>query len=315
LVFVHGIGGPRRADRELRAWSSALAEGCRAAYPVVARALEDEAATAAFAYYGDLFTNPLAQGGGDGALEDDEAGLILALLDEIVESQLEKAGDPDELRALALAREMLEASGQTQGPGQLVGRCITIATTLLAVPRLQRAGGWASEQLMIGQLRQVVRYLRRGEPDPYGMSLDTRIRARVEAAIDADTQVVVAHSLGSVVAFEALEDHSGTVPLLITIGSPLTMRTVVLPRLRSQPPRCPESIAAWLNFWNKDDIFSGRSVLEKDILPNDRGVGPNSSRVPGQGLWTHTATKYLEQPAVADPAAGAISGPNDPDGP
>jgi hypothetical protein len=56
---------------------------------------------------------------------------------------------------------------------------------------------------VIGNLKQVRRYL--FEPD-----LREEIRGRVASAIGEDTRVVVAHSLGSVVAYEtlcSLRDH------------------------------------------------------------------------------------------------------------
>lgn len=310
LVFVHGIGGARDAGEELRKWSSALAEGVgRAGHPEVAALLasSDSEIKPAFAYYGDLFSADQAQGVGDGPLTDDAQALLAEILDEIIESRLVSTSDDAERRTLAHARAELHPSGEPQGPGKAVRHTLNVATTLLSIPGVRRAGEWASGRIMIGQLGQVARYLGRGEPDAEGVPLDRRIRGRVAAELDADTQVVIAHSLGSVVALEALQEHRGAVPLLITIGSPLAMRTVVLPRLRVQPPACPEAVGEWLNFWNDEDIFTGRPRLEKDFLPNERGVRPASTPVVATGLWTHTATKYLEKADVGGPAARTIT--------
>ncbi|MBV8278676.1 MAG: hypothetical protein JO170_25920 [Verrucomicrobia bacterium] len=48
-----------------------------------------------------------------------------------------------------------------------------------------------------------------------------------------DTKVIIGHSLGSVVAYEAhlVRDP---IPLLVTIGLPLGLDTIVYPRLRRQ---------------------------------------------------------------------------------
>src|SRR6516225_8981118 len=47
------------------------------------------------------------------------------------------------------------------------------------------------------------------------------------------------HSLGSVVAYEATQELEHPLPLLITLGSPLGLNTIVYQRLRPQPPSFP----------------------------------------------------------------------------
>lgn len=321
LVFVHGIGRPRDPRQELRNWSSALAEGMRqAGHSDLAAMVQktDEGkgvVTPAFAYYGDLFSAHQAQGHTDGTPSAGEEALLVELLDGIIDSRLATTSDEHERRTLEHARSELHPIGAPQGPLRIFRRTIDVATTLLSIPGIKRAGDWASARIMISHLSQVARYLGRGDPDEQGVPLDQRIRGRVAAELDADTQVVIAHSLGSVVALETLQEHCDSVPLLITIGSPLAMRTVILPRLRVQPPASPEVVGEWLNFWNEDDIFTGRPMLEDDFLPNDRGVLPQSTKVPPRGIWTHTATKYLERAEVGRPTADLIMAQGQPVGP
>ncbi|MET9761358.1 hypothetical protein ABZ016_20235 [Streptomyces sp. NPDC006372] len=70
-------------------------------------------------------------------------------------------------------------------------------------------------------------------------------------------KVLLAHSLGSVVAYEALSRDSGLhVELLVTLGSPLAMRTVVFDRLipplqgrGSKPP----GVVEWVNIADLGD--------------------------------------------------------------
>lgn len=102
--------------------------------------------------------------------------------------------------------------------------------------------------------------------------------------------IVISHSLGTVVSYEALHDWPGEVPLFVTVGSPLAMRTVVRPRLRPTPACTPPGVRRWLNFWDRDDIIVARPRLERDILPNALGVVPESDRVDSDGLWVHTAS-------------------------
>ena len=74
--------------------------------------------------------------------------------------------------------------------------------------------------LFLGELKQVRRYL-----------LDPAIKAeaddRAEKVIAQGAKVVIGHSLGSVVAFEFVRQHPDyPVDLLLTLGSPLGLRTV-----------------------------------------------------------------------------------------
>ncbi|MER5379984.1 hypothetical protein ABT040_06830 [Streptomyces sp. NPDC002688] len=74
----------------------------------------------------------------------------------------------------------------------------------------------ASKRMLVSELKQVRRYL--DEPPVWQAA-----RAAVAAQIAADTRVLVAHSLGSVVAYEALcENPEWPVTTLVTVGSPQT---------------------------------------------------------------------------------------------
>ncbi len=78
------------------------------------------------------------------------------------------------------------------------------------------------------------------------------VRGRVAAAIGPDTTVVIAHSLGSVVAYEVLAAEEGPARLdLVTIGSPLGHHAVIGADL--EPPlvdgigRWPRCVRRWTN--------------------------------------------------------------------
>jgi alpha-beta hydrolase superfamily lysophospholipase len=75
-----------------------------------------------------------------------------------------------------------------------------------------------------------------------------RIDNRVQASIGDQPCVVVAHSLGSIVAYRVLRamGRIARVKLLITIGSPLGLRTVR--DLLSPPARVfPDGVESWIN--------------------------------------------------------------------
>ncbi|MDG4827858.1 hypothetical protein O7627_00910 [Solwaraspora sp. WMMD1047] len=308
LVFVHGVGGHRDADTERTAWLSALLAGARrAGHSDLSDLLADEGrCETVFAYYGDLFAPRGAQGMADAGVHDrDEAVMLCHLLDEVIDGRLAETDDPVHRQVLSSAKRELRPTGTAQGTGNLVRGSLNAATTLLSLPPVARGGQWLSGKLLVRDLSQVVRYLARREVEE-GRTLDERIREILLSRLSDQPAVVVAHSLGTVVAFEALHHHRLTVPLLVTIGSPLGMRSVVWPKLRPQPPTTPACVDAWLNCWDRDDLVVTRPKLEADIAANDRQVAPESRRVDSDGVWVHTATKYLAHPEVGGRVAAAL---------
>ncbi|MFG2998692.1 hypothetical protein [Streptomyces sp. NPDC048340] len=318
LVFVHGIGGTRDPDRELAAWTGALATGMQGAgHSQAARELlAGGLAECVFAHYADLFGSGQAQGGaGADDTGDAEAEilseLLVAWVDGLAEEHADGGGGDDEWdrRTLDHARAQAAPRAQEQGSLEVVRRALNVATTLMALKPSGAAARWVTPKLMVSHLTQVARYLARAEADAQGAGLDRRIRARVAEAIGDGPAVVVAHSLGTIVALESLHELTAPAPLFVTLGSPIAMRTVVWPRLSPRPPSAPGTVAQWLNFWDRDDIIAVRPRLERDVRANPAGVVPVSRRVDSDGTWVHSAEKYLAQPAVAGPVAEALSRP------
>jgi hypothetical protein len=305
-VFLHGIGGHRRPEDARRTWTAALAQGMlegghgKLSEDLLTGRLVD----IEFAYYGDLFHGAQSQGV-TASLNEVEAETLRALLLEIVEFHEANTQDPQSRAAFRAARSQLAADGVRQGTGAIVRKLISAATTVLSAAPLRGASQWASGKLLVRDLSQVVRYLNRGEADSEGKTLAARIQDRLLETVAGGPAIVVAHSLGSVVAFEALH-KSVNVPVLVTLGSPLAMRVVVWPRLLPQPPTTPESVTTWLNYWDRDDIFSVRPVLEDHIPPNSRGVRARTRRVDSDGVWVHSVTKYLAHGVVGGKVAEAI---------
>ncbi|MEU6539643.1 hypothetical protein [Streptomyces sp. NPDC047000] len=312
LVLVHGIGNIHDPDEARREWTGALARGAVAAgHSAAAGALRDgSGADVVFAGYSDLFQprRGTAQGAGEGEADgetEEEALLTLRLIGELVDAQIAEGVDDDSRAILEQARDRIRRArdgSAPQGPGEWVRVSLNVLTTLLELRGLRRAGQWTRAVALRGPFAQVSRYLSR---EPAKNPLDRLVRARVTTALGTGPAVVVAHSLGSVVALEALHESMARVPLLVTIGSPLGMRTVVWPHLTPRPPVTPESVDRWLNFWDRDDVIVSRASLS-GIGTNSRRVGPESFRVDSDGLLVHSAVKYLEQPAVAGPVVEAL---------
>lgn len=314
LVFVHGIGANRqRAEQQLADWTAALAEGAReAGHSAAARDLTfGGRLRLVLARYADLFALPQAQGGAAASPPsrdetESDAAFVNDLMTAEVEDRLADDDLAEEHAVLRRARDQLQPHGTPQGLGDVVRRTTNVAATLVGLLPFQ-LGYRATATMLASDLRQVPAYLSRRRPDSSGTSLDVRIRATVAEAFGDGPAVVVAHSLGSIVAWETLAAHPGRVPLFVTIGSPLAMRTVVWPRISPRPPATPETVERWLNFWDRDDVFTGRTRLERDWKPNAAGVLPISRRVDSDGLWIHPATRYLATAAVAGPIIEALA--------
>ncbi len=114
--------------------------------------------------------------------------------------------------------------------------------------------------------------------------------------IESDTRVVIGHSLGSVVAYEALCAHSSwPVRTLITLGSPLGIRHLLFDRLDPPPAmegterlgRWPGGIERWTNIADAGDVVA----LVKD-LSQRFGKGVESILV-HNGATAHDVRPYL----------------------
>ncbi|MEO3801327.1 hypothetical protein [Nonomuraea sp. B1E8] len=111
-------------------------------------------------------------------------------------------------------------------------------------------------------------------------------------------RVVIAHSLGSVVAYETLWAHPELeIDLLVTLGSPLGMRHVVFERLLPAPingrGERPKNVGRWVNIADKDDIAAIPPALRESFTGVDAEELVNLD-------WIdfHTAEKYLGCPAL-----------------
>lgn len=115
---------------------------------------------------------------------------------------------------------------------------------------------------------------------------------------------MVAHSLGSVVAWEACQRITGRLPTLITIGSPLGLDTIIYPRLRPAPPAFPTRVLRWVNVAHPDDIVA--------VVPSLAPLSPSGDgrqvedHTPRSVRDHHGAATYLEQPDVGRALAQAL---------
>lgn len=131
---------------------------------------------------------------------------------------------------------------------------VTAQKALDALLRSRCMSGAVAERFLLGSLRQVRWYM-----------TDDQLRtAAIEAVaerIGSDTRVLVGHSLGSVVAYEALcANPAWPVHALITVGSPLGIPKLIFDRLRPPPSdgkgTWPPGLAMWHNLCDRNDVVA-----------------------------------------------------------
>jgi len=238
IVGIHGIAQQVRGPEVLRAaWLPALCDGMAlsGAEPLVAADLE-------IAFYGDLFRakGGKAVGGPQYVAADVEEGFELELLEawwaQAVANDATVSGATTKLRTSRTAQRALNALSQS------------------------RFFAGLSERLIIRFIKQVHSYL---SDD----SVRGEIQERVASKVSPDTAVLVGHSLGSVVAYEAACAHPDWDLALVTLGSPLGIRNLVFDRLRPPPEggrgEFPAGAMAWTNIADTGDVVA----LTKRLAP------------------------------------------------
>lgn len=116
--------------------------------------------------------------------------------------------------------------------------------------------------------------------------------------------IVVGHSLGSVVAYDVLRNASGiSVPLFMTVGSPLGIREIVQ---RLRPIGHPAVAAKWFNAFDERDIVALRP-LDAANFPLDPEV-ENYAKVQNRTDNAHGIIGYLNDKTVAERLFDAVLG-------
>lgn len=143
--------------------------------------------------------------------------------------------------------------------------------------------------------------------------LSSQVRRRVNRAVArafADCQprsdvVVVAHSLGTVIAYNLLRSEGPRlnfrVPLLVTLGSPLG---VVAVRKSLMPLSYPTVVGRWFNAFDTRDVMAPHPLDHQRFtitppIDNYGGVRNDSTN-------HHALTHYLRDPRVSDEIRSAL---------
>ena len=260
IVAVHGTGQQMRGPETLRtSWLPPLLDGL-----ALAGGQEVASEDLAIAFYGDLF-----RPSGEATPRPDEEAFDQDLDEELLIPLWQAAAGQGDIP------EAESASGAgSQGLAQRALRALNSSRFFSGI----------SARMMVGDLRQVRSYLE--EP-----TIRRAAQDRVAALVGPGTRVVVAHSIGSIVAYEALCAHpKWDIRMFVTLGSPLGWR-YVFDRLNPPPQdgigSWPGSTRQWTNIADSDDIVA----LEKRLAA--KFAGPVRDILVDNGAQVHDVGRYL----------------------
>lgn len=302
VIYVHGIGNKPVASVLRCQWDKALFG-------------HDMGDRSRMAYWvdRDRYPQPLAETCGDAdlvATDDDEASTaaILAIGPDPV--QLAGAGRED----AAIDRTIDSLTPDEAQRAKL--RRIADATIAASDARAQAAStapGETSARILPGDERtrqMLARLLTRALlPDVYDFLFDAARRQRMTDALSerlrggGDPFVVVAHSLGTMVAFDVLrrlKQANCTVKLFVTIGSPLGLQEVMDHFAGDGSLAVPDCVERWCNFADRLDPVAIDQTLADDYGANAAGISIEDISVENldSPIHAHSGSGYLSTPAV-----------------
>nr|WP_237534628.1 serine protease [Streptomyces sp. SID3343] len=273
LVFLHGRGQQANDPTVLRrTWAAGLNRGLTmAALPTV------DPEDVWFPFYGSRLVEVMETVSGEPtpiALSPSGRALYGTLLDEAAH----RAGMPT------------EEPSELEGLGDVVGVMREPLGWLAAHTGVDRA-------VVAAAFKDVAAYL---DEDATRDAVLDRV---LETMPGSGAVVVVAHSLGTVVAMDLLTRiaPAASVAGLVTVGSPLGMDTVYS-RLRFGGPRLPTIAGPWVNAWCPTDAIAIGCPLADDWsgLAAEVSVANPRDR-------SHDIGEYLSHPEVAG-AIGRLLG-------
>ncbi len=298
ITFIHGIGNKLTPDKLLREWKIALSDNDGVN-------LDALGVTSSMVYWADmLYANPVAEETAQEASPLEVAGMVDA--EDADLSWLADVPEDERMFVESVGRQVgladVAATTDEQAPDPIVA-----GTPLEAVP----LPPWLKKRLMRVFLRDVHHFIYDTATSPRpgeSYRIRTDVRARVRQALDeAHAQpgphLLVGHSLGTVIAYDALTgiDDAPPVDALLTIGSPLGMSEI---RDGLTPPWTAADgwpsqrlgDGAWTNVFDELDPVCG--FRDRKIATHYRRSDQTrvaDVAVSNDGYWRHSIGKYLGQ--------------------
>jgi hypothetical protein len=116
--------------------------------------------------------------------------------------------------------------------------------------------------------------------------------------------LVISHSLGTVIAYDVLSESgfaATTVPLLVTVGSPLGYTEIQ--DVVTKPLRLPGPVQLWANFADPVDLVTLDTSLADEFQGAPRII---DARVDNPSPNNHAACGYLGASKVRSTANAAV---------
>jgi hypothetical protein len=304
IVLIHGIGKENESADLLEAdWIPALAGGVRnAGYAELADSIwryrgGPGTIETRMAYYGNIFSRSGTEGSAPDVLSAEQAVVAQALALEWLERAALRSTQATERKAAAA--RLAFVSPETSRPSQRVAAVARPAILALAhVNWIAQVGAPSAERFVASALTQVTRYLTED-------ATRTAIRRSVLEVLGPDTRAVIAHSLGSVVAYEAVQTLAHPLPLLVTLGSPLGLDAIVLHRL--QPSASfPSQVSRWVNIADPEDIVAAEPDLTSLFSSGKPAPSCLECHSTETGSDPHSPRFYLSKTAVGSALADVL---------
>lgn len=277
LIMIHGRGQVGKDPAVLKKeWLDALSYGLARAEKTL-----PPGTTVEFPFYGDTLETLLGQLNTplaiDGAARGTESDVENQLRGEILEDLAAAMGVTQADIAREFAGQPLERGPANWGWVQAI---------LRAVDRVPGVNSAAIDAFT----RDVYVYL--SYP-----GVRARIDRVVSAAFTDEPCVVLAHSLGTVVAYNVLLTRAAMPPVtrFITVGSPLGIRGIK--RHLATPLRSPTAVGNWFNAYDERDVVAlvALDASGFDVTPPIE----NKSNVLNFTDNRHGIAGYLADPVVA----------------
>jgi hypothetical protein len=277
LVFVHGRAQQKKDPQQLKvSWIETLNRGGQK----IGKHLSDNV-NVAFPYYGDLLDSFATQFNlpttadiqTKGAPVDAE---FLVFQAEMAEQLRSRAGVTDQQVETEYGNNPKERGPQNWEWVQAILRA------------LDKKVGGLTQNTLETFMRDVFLYTRRA-------SVRDKVDAVVVKELTDEPTLVVAHSLGTVVAYSVLSSNRPLrVPLYVTVGSPLGIKTI---RDTFRPVRFPTSVSAWYNAFDDRDVVA-LYPLDNTNFPVTPQI-ENYSKVKNSTDNRHGIVGYLDDAEVA----------------
>lgn len=220
VLFVHGMRHERFSRREIeQAWFDAFRGALEPARPLPGRREALSELELELVFWGDLFAEP-------------EPEYPLQGLGESVEDLVYKL-----VRESILLVDRFTEYDPFARPSSVVARIIDrqvrqTAMYMANLPTLRLEDGAES-------------------------TVYDQIQHRFRQALERRPDIVIGHSLGSVIAYEGLCQSPHKVSTLLTVGSPIGVRKLIYDRLRpaEAEPRSAPNVGDWINVSNLADAM------------------------------------------------------------